>query len=694
MSAVYEAIHVKIGRPVAIKVLHRSLASDADVVARFVNEARAVGTFGHPNIVASTDFGELPGGIPFLVLEYLSGRTLAEEIAALGRLEIRRVVRLGVQVASALDAAHARGVVHRDLTSENIFLTAQDGIADHVKVLDFGISKFLSTTDTSPRTRRGLTMGTPEFMAPEQIADPQAVDSRVDIYALGVILYQMLAGQTPFGRLPLQALLTTIVLEAPPPIDRSDLPDGLRAIVERALVKNPGERYATMRQLGLELEQLGSLLTAAEALSARMSATPVAELAAKARPWPPSGSSTSSSVPLTSPASPMRRPGNGVTRGGALVGELLSPAVLGGSRDKTSDQHTEAASGPNHRGRRSTWIGAGVALGVVLAIGLLAGVTLLRGAHGLAELLSPRGGRSEGTVPRSVGLEARAGTGTGTGTGTSSSGASSGASSGVAVVPTLAVVPSGLRLGARGGGGVLEDRGGEAGESRRAAGTRRANRARGLGGSVRGLPSAVDEGRGPLGADLLPNVRSAAPLAAAGGSVAAEDSRPPASAASKTPALAADHGNDAESRSGEAAVAAAPSSAAMPSAIRVRAETSPMAAAAPAASSDSASAPAPALQPPRTGSGAIAIQAVVRSRLFEVRRCYERGKMDEPELKGRVTLTIEIPAAGGVGSALVESSSLANSRVEECIVDAVRGWPFPAPANGRPLVISYPFNLR
>src|SRR5690242_20714884 len=116
MSVVYEATHVKIGRTVAIKVLHRDMAGDPDVVGRFLNEARAVGTFGHPNIVASTDFGELPGHVPYLVLEYLEGHTLSHEVKGEGPLPVRRVTRIALQIASALDAAHARNVIHRDLT--------------------------------------------------------------------------------------------------------------------------------------------------------------------------------------------------------------------------------------------------------------------------------------------------------------------------------------------------------------------------------------------------------------------------------------------------------------------------------------------------------------------------------------------------------------------------------------------------
>ena len=132
---------------------------------------------------------------------------------------------------------------------------------DHIKVLDFGIPKFLEASDATPKTRRGLTMGTPEFMAPEQNRDPDAVDSRVDIYALGVILYHMLDGRYPFTRTPLQALLTQIVVEPPPPLQRQDVPPDLQVIVAKALAKNPLERFPSMREMGLELDQVATRIT-------------------------------------------------------------------------------------------------------------------------------------------------------------------------------------------------------------------------------------------------------------------------------------------------------------------------------------------------------------------------------------------------------------------------------------------------
>jgi len=837
MSAVYEAIHVKIGRPVAIKVLHRNLASDPDVVARFINEARAVGTFGHPNIVASTDFGELPGGVPYLVLEYLNGRTLAHEISLEGRLDLRRVVRIALQVASALDAAHARGVVHRDLTSDNVFLTTHDGSADHVKVLDFGISKFLSTTDPSPKTRRGLTMGTPEFMAPEQISDPQSVDSRVDIYALGVIMYHMLAGQTPFGRLPLQSLLTTIVVEPAPPIDRYDLPDGLRSIVERALVKNPAERTGTMRELGLELERFSSLLVAAETLSGRMSAPPAASTAAVVgRAWsqPVAVSGTIGGQQGTSPpaAAVPVKPGSGGTWVGGFAGAAgaaaAAPLAAGSGATDTAGRKTDRSPSPAGtipltvppgplavRRRGWTWLWMSVALGGAAIVGVVVGVTLFRGP-------GPRGRGLAEIWPASLGALSRVVPG-------STSSATPGA--GAVGVPTLAVGLSGaaspesrtvsLRVrsgtsGARvtlrgrthelpfddqlrpgtepelveltapghegrrfwlkldqpvhlaanlpGGRGVLEasaeetgvalgDRvwgffggtgpGADNGDLRRGAASRRVSRAHALMAYGRGPSMAevqVDEGRSGLAADLLPNSRSASgpsPVraAAAAGAAAVEEPRsvsssssssssPSSSPSGSSPSSSPSSARPASAASAQKSVVASGASAAglapdpgsssfapaAPSTARPQAiATSTTAAAtmklhgggepgttrAPTQATASGTPAVPrGADPGGEAPSSSRIQAVVRSRLFEVRRCYERGKMDEPELKGRVTVRIAIPPSGGVASALVESSSLGNSRVEGCIVDAVRGWPFPPPAGSTPLVISYPFNLR
>ncbi|HUJ61327.1 MAG TPA: serine/threonine-protein kinase, partial [Kofleriaceae bacterium] len=254
MGTVFLAEHVLIKRRVAMKVLRPELAADADVVERFMNEARAAGTLGHPNIVESTDMGFTREGIPYIVFEYLEGTLLVDEIYRLKGIPARRAFRIAHQIASALHAAHTAGIVHRDLKSENIFLTDKDERPDHVKVLDFGISRFLEAEADSGG--RNTTMGTPEFMAPEQITSPDKVDRRTDIYALGVILYEMLAARRPFQNTgDAQAVLHAVVHDLPPELPHTDGPPGLsEMIVEKLLAKDPDKRYQSMRELQTAIE--------------------------------------------------------------------------------------------------------------------------------------------------------------------------------------------------------------------------------------------------------------------------------------------------------------------------------------------------------------------------------------------------------------------------------------------------------
>ena len=199
MGTVFLAEHVLIQRRVAIKVLHSDLARDADVVERFMNEARAAGAIGHPHIVESTDMGFTRDEVPFIVFEYLEGALLTDEIYRVRGMPPRRALRIAAQIASALHAAHTAGIIHRDLKSDNVFLTDKEDASDHVKVLDFGISRFLEAeAGSEDSSNRHLVMGTPEFMAPEQILTPEKVDKRADIYALGVVMYEMLTARRPF----------------------------------------------------------------------------------------------------------------------------------------------------------------------------------------------------------------------------------------------------------------------------------------------------------------------------------------------------------------------------------------------------------------------------------------------------------------------------------------------------------------
>ncbi len=254
MGTVFLAEHALIKRRVAMKLLHPELATDADVVERFMNEARAAGILGHPNIVESTDMGFTANHIPYIVFEYLEGTLLTDEVYRVGGLPVRRVVRIAQQIASALHAAHNAGIVHRDLKSDNVFLTDKDEALDHVKVLDFGISRFRDADDE--QTKRGMVMGTPEFMAPEQITSPASVDKRADIYALGVIMYEMLTARRPFSNdEDPRALMHRIVNNPPPPLQRNEVPHAMAEMIfNRLLAKDPADRYQSMMDVEAALD--------------------------------------------------------------------------------------------------------------------------------------------------------------------------------------------------------------------------------------------------------------------------------------------------------------------------------------------------------------------------------------------------------------------------------------------------------
>ena len=258
MGTVFLAEHVLIKRRVAIKFLRPELATDPDVIERFMNEARAAGTLGHPNIVESTDMGFTRGDVPYIVFEYLEGSLLVDEIYRSGGLRVPRAIRIAYQIASALHAAHNAGIVHRDLKSENIFLTHREEVSDHVKVLDFGISRFAEAEADAARAaqRNSTVMGTPEFMAPEQITAPETVDRRADIYALGVILYEMLTARRPFkNEGDLEAMLRRVVSDDPPALDVAGAPPGLSEMIrDKLLAKNPDQRYQTMKDVQSALE--------------------------------------------------------------------------------------------------------------------------------------------------------------------------------------------------------------------------------------------------------------------------------------------------------------------------------------------------------------------------------------------------------------------------------------------------------
>jgi serine/threonine protein kinase len=252
MGGVYEAEHELIGKRVALKCLHREYSRDRDLVERFKREARAATAIGNEHIVDVTDMGDLPDGAPFLVMEVLQGQTLSHLIETGGVIRIPRAMHIARQVCDALGAAHAKGIVHRDLKPENIFLIKRGGDSDFVKVLDFGISK-MHGGERKDRglTRTGMAIGTPSYMSPEQAQGLRDVDQRTDIWALGVIIYEMLAGRRPFDADSYPMLLMKIVGAEPERLVkwRKDVPDPLDLIIMRCLEKPVGTRMQTMADL-------------------------------------------------------------------------------------------------------------------------------------------------------------------------------------------------------------------------------------------------------------------------------------------------------------------------------------------------------------------------------------------------------------------------------------------------------------
>jgi eukaryotic-like serine/threonine-protein kinase len=264
MGAVYEAKHTLIGKHVAVKVLLEKFHAQSDLVARLLQEARLASSIGHENIVDVTDFGTTDDGRSFVVMEFLDGESLAELAMREAPLPIERSLRIARQVASALGAAHAKGIFHRDVKPENIYLV-QRGDADFVKVVDFGISKAVKPGgDEGPEayrlTHTGLLLGTPLYMSPEQARGSEDLDHRVDIWALGVLLYECLTGEVPFHANNYLQIISQVLTHQPMPPSQLrpelGIPDAVEAVVMRAMEKDRALRYQTMAELERDLERL------------------------------------------------------------------------------------------------------------------------------------------------------------------------------------------------------------------------------------------------------------------------------------------------------------------------------------------------------------------------------------------------------------------------------------------------------
>jgi predicted Ser/Thr protein kinase len=349
MGTVYLGEHVQIGKKFAIKVLGSEYARRPDLVQRFLQEARAASMITQPNVVEISDFGDTPDGSVFFVMEYLDGEDLGATLEHEKRLPWERVRHMIVQICRALEAAHGEGIIHRDMKPDNCFRITRGKDSDFIKVLDFGIAKVQTGEGQSTGkglTQTGMVFGTPEYMAPEQ-AEGVAVDHRVDIYAVGVIMYELLCGRVPFKGTTFMGVLTKHMFEVPQAPSAVSPEAGIspeaEAIVLKAMQKDPKLRFSSMTEMIAAIEAVGTGAAAVEV---------VQETIARPAKGPTSfakrqGPSTSMELRPGEQAQPRNRMGMWLAAAGVLAVVVIAVAVgFGGDDDPPAEQPVAQAPPP------------------------------------------------------------------------------------------------------------------------------------------------------------------------------------------------------------------------------------------------------------------------------------------------------------------------------------------------------------
>lgn len=438
MGAVYLAEHPMIGKKIALKVIHRELASNKEVVQRFFQEARAVNKIGNEHIVEIHDFGVTPEGDHFYIMEYLEGRTLASVLAREPMMETMRALHIGAQIASALAAAHANGVIHRDLKPDNIMLMMRLGDPDFVKVLDFGLAKMFQD-GSGVQTAAGVLLGTPQYMSPEACESKRDIDHRTDIYALGILMFQMMCGALPFEGETMGEVLVKQVTQLPPAPRALNprIPPAVEQVLLRCLVKQPEGRFQTMQQLREALLDPEAYLRASPPMAAARSVAPgeakvdartVMDYAANQKtkmmdPGPRSAQMPSQASTMIGAAAPAVPPGS-------KSRQVPVPGLQQPQQPKHNTMQIATPLGYSSRPPRRVWP-------IVLVIGLIAG--LGGGAFAVAWF-----GRNKDTSAGS----AEAGSGSGSGSSVSAVVRDSGSvSTTVASSGSAAVQPAAIDAG-------------------------------------------------------------------------------------------------------------------------------------------------------------------------------------------------------------------------------------------------------
>lgn len=322
MGVVYEGLNDQISRRVAIKVLHAEICRNTELLARFYNEARATNLASHVGIVDVYELGQLPDGRAYIVMQFLSGESLADRLHRLGgRIPCADALRLCRQVASAMEAAHSHGIVHRDLKPDNVMIVPDSEAAggERAKLVDFGIAKMLNPDEhpgEKPKTRAGTVLGTPAYMAPEQCRGSDGLTDKVDVYALGVILYECLSGRTPFLATGTGEMLAKHLYEQPQPLWELDssLPADVVSTVHEMLHKQPESRPS-----------MATLVTRLGALSSQLESHPGAAHSASST----AHRRTEALTPASSPIPPTSATGHPSTVARNVFLGLLAIGIVG-----------------------------------------------------------------------------------------------------------------------------------------------------------------------------------------------------------------------------------------------------------------------------------------------------------------------------------------------------------------------------
>ncbi len=366
MGFVVAATHLQLDEKVAIKLILPEAARSKEAVDRFLREARAAVKIKSEHVVRVSDVGTLDSGMPFIVMEYLSGQDLAELLHASGPLPAEQAIEFVLQACEALVEAHGLGIIHRDLKPANLFLTRRADGSPCVKVLDFGISK-IDTGESKGMTATSAVMGSPMYMSPEQMKSSRNVDARTDIWALGVILYELLAGVPPYDAETVPMLCVKVMQEAPPPLraTRPDLPPALETVILRCHEKDPERRFRTVGELA---EALAPFVSGRAQLSAQrvieIARTTGGHNAAMRASTPGATQQSSGPIAIGNPSS--------INTGGATV--LAGPAAGAVPNAQTAVASSTAASWSGSAAntgarKKSSMVPVAAALGGALLIG-------------------------------------------------------------------------------------------------------------------------------------------------------------------------------------------------------------------------------------------------------------------------------------------------------------------------------------